>query len=112
LVQNCLEHRDRIDWGTWGGRYNRCIPPADWANDFDTSHFGSALDNVIGVDGTLYATPQASVWRWRSAQQNDFAARMLWTFQPNFSDAGRPPVLNVNGRQGPSPFVASQSDHT
>jgi hypothetical protein len=32
------------------------------------------------VDG--HTSDQATIWRWREAFQNDFAARMDWTIQP------------------------------
>jgi hypothetical protein len=32
-------------------------------------------DTVAGVDGQRYTSDQATIWRWRKAFQNDFAAR-------------------------------------
>jgi hypothetical protein len=34
---------------------------------------------------------RVTVWRWRDDFQNDFAARMDWTFKP-YNDANHPPV--------------------
>ncbi|KAI1212062.1 DUF1593-domain-containing protein [Annulohypoxylon truncatum] len=114
LVQNGLVYRDRIDWGTWGGRYSRPEPLVNWASGIYTNHFVDALDSgVIGVDGNSYQTNQATIWRWRRAYQDDFAARMRWTLTPNFSEVGHPPVLNINGQQGPDPvFVKAKSNET
>ncbi|KAI1803963.1 DUF1593-domain-containing protein [Daldinia bambusicola] len=105
LIQNGLGYRDRIDWGSWGGRYNRPQAPSDWAGGIDTNHFVDAVENVVGLDGQQYSTPQASIWRWRSAYQDDFAARMQWTLTPNFTQVGHPPVLNINGQEGPDPLI-------
>ncbi|KAI0101134.1 DUF1593-domain-containing protein [Daldinia grandis] len=105
LVQNGLGYRDRIDWGGWGGRYTRPLALADWGSGIDTNHFVDSVENVVGLDGQQYSTPQASIWRWRAAYQEDFAARMQWTLTSNFSEVGHPPVLNINGQQGPDPLV-------
>ncbi|OTA98381.1 hypothetical protein M426DRAFT_77020 [Hypoxylon sp. CI-4A] len=105
LVQNGLGYRDRIDWGTWGGRYNRPQAPADMTGGIDTNHFVNSPDSVIGIDGQPYVTAQASIWRWRTAFQEDFAARMQWTLTSNFTDVGHPPMLNINGQEGPDPVT-------
>ncbi|KAI1409814.1 DUF1593-domain-containing protein [Hypoxylon sp. FL1857] len=105
LVQNGLGYRDRIDWGTWGGRYNRPMALVDLTSGIDTNIFVDSVENVVGIDGQHYSTPQASIWRWRAAYQDDFAARMQWTLTLNFSAVGHPPVLNINGQQGPDPVI-------
>ena len=40
-----------------------------------------------------------TIWRWREAYQNDFAARMDWTIR-DFAHANHNPVLVVNGEPG------------
>ncbi|KAJ2991241.1 hypothetical protein NUW58_g344 [Xylaria curta] len=113
LVQNGLVYRDRIDWGTWGGRYSLAQAPDDDEGFSIANHFVNAADSVIGADGNIWETNQASIWRWRSAYQDDFAARMQWTLTPNFTQVGHPPVLNVNGHQGPDPlFVKVKTNQT
>ncbi|KAF7538483.1 hypothetical protein G7054_g2855 [Neopestalotiopsis clavispora] len=106
LVQNGLVYRDRIDYGTWGGRYNLPQAPVDVAKGraHISNQYVNSLDAVIGADGESYSTHQATIWRWRSAYQDDLAARMQWTLTPNFTDAGHPPVINVNGHEGPDPL--------
>lgn len=104
LVQNGLVYRDRIDWGTWGGRYNLPQAPSDFAQETTAKHFVNTIETVLGADNDTWATHQASIWRWRAAYQDDFAARMHWTLTPNFTDAGHPPVVNVNGHEGPDPL--------
>ena len=49
---------------------------------------------VMGVDGNWHTSNKATIWRWRSAYQNDFAARMDWTIQP-FAKANHPPVPSL-----------------
>ena len=42
------------------------------------------------MDGRWHDNNHATIWRWRSAYQNDFAARMDWTIKP-FKEANHPP---------------------
>ena len=113
LVQNGLVYRDRINWGTWGGRYSLPQAPSDFAEHSTAKHFVNTIDTAIGADGNTWETNQASIWRWRAAYQDDFAARMHWTLTSNFTEAGHPPVLNVNGHQGPDPlFVEVAANQT
>jgi hypothetical protein len=58
---------------------------------------------VKGIDGQIHVSDQATVWRWRAAYQNDFAARMDWTVK-DFAHANHNPVLVVNGRPGTDPI--------
>ena len=46
---------------------------------------------------------QATIWRWREAFQNDFAARMTWTVA-DFAHANHNPVAVVNGQGGTAPL--------
>lgn len=61
---------------------------------------------MIGEDGRAYRTSQATVWGWRRMFQNNFASRMQWTLTSNFSEAGHPPVIRVNGQAGPEAMIA------
>jgi len=54
LIANGLGDPERPDWGGWG----------------------------VGVDGHWHTSNRATIWRWRAAFQNDFAARMDWTIKP------------------------------
>jgi hypothetical protein len=56
---------------------------------------------VIGHDGIEHISDQATIWRWREAYQNDFAARMDWTIK-DFAHANHAPELRVNGQAGTS----------
>ena len=38
-----------------------------------------------------HTSNHATIWRWRSAYQNDFAARMDWTIKP-YAEANHPPL--------------------
>jgi hypothetical protein len=97
LVNNGLGSPEHPDWGSWGGRYELCTPPTQkWFLEPETRPLWcDAMDEVLGIDGNWYTTNKATIWRWRSAFQNDFAARMDWTIK-SYKDANHPPVVKLN----------------
>lgn len=101
LIQNGLGSREHPEWGSWGGRYH-LVDLSQAAK-----HYGDATDNVIGKDGKEYRSNQATIWRWRDAFQNDFAARMQWTLNADPSSANHAPVVIVNDSGGPGPLMLS-----
>jgi hypothetical protein len=92
LVDNGLSDPEHPDWGGWGGRYERYTPrPRKWHSRPETRPIWTDTeDEVLGVDGRWHTDNHATVWRWRSAYQNDFAARMDWTIEP-YAEANHPP---------------------
>lgn len=97
LIANGLNVPERPDWGSWGGRYGKVSNMVGlWTN---------VADSVRGVDGTMQVTPQATVWRWRSAFQNDFAARIAWSTTDDGSAANHPPAPVLNGMNGTTPLM-------
>jgi hypothetical protein len=63
----------------------------------------NSQDTVIGAEGKEHVSDQASIWRWREAFQNDFAARMTWTVA-DFAHANHNPIAVVNGKGGTAPI--------
>ena len=96
LIGNGLSDPEHPDWGGWGGRYEFYTPRMrKWFLEPETRPFWSdAEDEVLGVDGNWHTANQATIWRWRSAFQNDFAARMDWTIKP-YAEANHPPVARL-----------------
>ena len=94
LINNGLSHVDHPNWGGWGGRYELYTPRTEkWFLEPETRPlWADAQDEVLAVDGNWYTTNKATLWRWRSAYQNDFAARMAWSVTPDYDDANHPPV--------------------
>lgn len=93
LVNNGLNDPEHPDYGSWGGRYAFYTP---YYRKFfhipETRPFWTNTDDwVIGTDGLIYIQPQATIWRWREAYQNDFAARMDWTIM-DYEEANHPPL--------------------
>lgn len=100
LIDNGLGNPERPDWGSWGGRYEFYTPRIrKWLISPETRPFWSDTeDEVQGTDGKWHSGNKATIWRWRQAYQNDFAARMDWTIQP-FANANHPPAARLDHPQ-------------
>lgn len=92
IIENGLNDPQHPDWGGWGGRYEFYTPRLrKWHLEPETRPFWSdAEDEVLGSDGNWHTSNKATIWRWREAFQNDFAARMDWTVKP-YAAANHPP---------------------
>jgi hypothetical protein len=87
LIGNGLAAEEDPTRGGWGGRY--------------------ALSQTYGETRPIYTnsrdtvsqttSAQATIWRWRSAYQNDFAARMDWCTTPVLANANHNPDLVLQG---------------
>ncbi|MGA2118030.1 MAG: nucleoside hydrolase-like domain-containing protein [Bryobacteraceae bacterium] len=108
LIDNGLNAYRRPDWGGWGGRYVYRQPYGEthaiWTQGGDVSSRVTSQDTVIGADGGTYTSDQATIWRWRDAFQNDFAARMDWTIA-DVAHANHNPLVEVNGSAGTAPIT-------
>ena len=89
LVSRGLSDPEHPEWGGWGGRYGKVSP--------QYGLYSNTPDTATGVDGMLHTSSQATIWRWRQAYQNDFAARISWTMAPSFAAANHEPVAVLNG---------------
>lgn len=97
LIDNGLADPEHPDWGGWGGRYEFYTPrKRKWHLQEETRPFWAcASDEVFGVDGRWHDTNHATIWRWREAYQNDFAARMDWTIK-DYDEANHPPIAKFS----------------
>ncbi len=93
LINNGLSDPEHPNWGGWGGRYELYTPHKQkWHLQRETRPFwADAEDEVLGIDNRWHTDNHATIWRWREAYQNDFAARMDWTIKP-YEEANHPPV--------------------
>ncbi|KAH8655329.1 cellulose-binding protein [Xylariales sp. PMI_506] len=98
LIQNGLGDREKPSYGSWGGRYGKT------STSPLINHYGDTADRVRGQDGHWYKSNHATIWRWRDAFQNDFAARIRWSMTDDFASANHHPVVSVNGHTGPEPL--------
>jgi hypothetical protein len=81
------------EWGGWGGRFTNVAG----------KRFGDSADTVGEVTDA-----RASVWRWREAVQNEFAARMDWCVAKR-EDANHAPQLNpLPTKPSPSHSVSAR----
>ena len=95
LINNGLGSALSPAYGGWGGRYDFFQSYAEkgkiWTNTINS------IDEVTLEDGKTYASDQATIWRWREAFQNDFAARMDWCISSEFKQANHNPLVAING---------------
>lgn len=97
LINNGLNDPEHPDYGGWGGRYEYYTPRLQkWFYEPETRPIWSdAVDEVLGVDSSYHTSNKATIWRWREAVQNDFAARMDWTVK-GYKEANHPPKAALN----------------
>lgn len=113
LIPNGLSVPERPDWGGWGGRYERYRPAYEsldpegftggvpvepeprpiWTNaeDHYVPHVPNEHGRAVRRDSVIFTGNKVTLWRWRNAIQNDFAARMDWTVRA-YDEANHPPV--------------------
>jgi hypothetical protein len=108
LTNNGLNSYRNPSWGGWGGRYVYRQPRGEshpiWTIGGDAFGRITSRDEVTGADGRTYLSDQATIWRWRTAFQQEFAARMDWSVKP-FASANHSPVVVVNGQDGTAPIT-------
>ncbi len=117
LIPNGLSEPEHPEWGGWGGRYELYTPALEatdpkgfngnvpiepetrpiWTNAVDT-----VTPREPAVHGRAFAGGKktfkdyrATIWRWRDAFQNDFAARIGWTTLP-YAKANHPPIVRLD----------------
>ncbi|KAI1877767.1 hypothetical protein JX265_003775 [Neoarthrinium moseri] len=98
LIPNGLGDPAHPEWGSWGGRYLL----VDGSGRYPV--YSDSSDIAVGVNGQIYVSSFAGIWRWRQAYQYDFAARMQWTVDGNFSANNHAPVVVLNDTCGPEVF--------
>jgi hypothetical protein len=85
LIDNGLASAMSPAYGGWGGRYVwrgfYGEPRPFWTQGGDAYPGRDTSRDTVVVDGRTYTSDQATVWRWRTAFQHDFAARMDWTIK-------------------------------
>ncbi|KAF4947365.1 hypothetical protein FSARC_13986 [Fusarium sarcochroum] len=110
LIQNGLGVPDHPEYGSWGGRYHL----TDISDDgLASKHYSDTVDIVTGKDGKTYKSNHATIWRWRDAYQNDFAARIQWTLSSSLSSVNHHPIVSINGSSGPAPvYIEAEAGTT
>jgi len=107
LINNGLNNAEHPEYGGWGGRYQYYLPEFhdsntgmfkrdNWPKDEPETRaiWTNAEDSVTEVDKKEYKSAQTTIWRWRQAVQNDFAARMDWCTK-SYNECNHPPVAAI-----------------
>jgi hypothetical protein len=97
LIENGLNDPEHPKQGGWGGRYEHYTPRMrDFYFQPETRPFWTnAQDEVYSeIDERYHTRIQATIWRWREAYQNDFAARMDWCIK-SYEEANHPPKVQT-----------------
>lgn len=95
LVENGLGSPENPDWGSWGGRYESYIPNTQlYYHEPEERPIWTNARDWVETDGTVYINEQATIWRWRTHFQNDFAARMDWCIS-DYQSANHPPEARL-----------------
>ena len=84
-------------YGGWGGRY-ALYQPAGETRPIWTDN-ASTCDRVEVEPERFENSNQATIWRWREAFQNDFAARMAWCIASDVSHANHNPHAVLDGNR-------------
>ena len=100
IIQNGLSVSEHPEYGSWGGRY--ALTDISTGR-FNSNHYSDAADRVKVGDRT-FTSNHATIWRWREAFQNDFAARIKWTIEADFSMTNHHPIITVNDVKGLAPI--------
>lgn len=108
LTANGLNSAMSPTWGGWGGRYVYIQPTGEtrpiWSQGGMPLYGASSRDRVLGPKGIVARSDQATIWRWRDAYQNDFAARMDWTIKPR-NEANHHPIIRIDDHPKEGPIV-------
>ena len=96
LIPNGLGVPEHPDYGSWGGRYEWYTPKLEkWFSEPETRPlWTNAEDEVMGIDSAYQTSNKATIWRWRQAYQNDFAARIDWCIK-SYREANHPPIAQL-----------------
>ena len=97
LIDNGLNDASHPEWGGWGGRY---APAYEGAG-----HRADTQDRYTDATGKMWSSNQATIFRWRSAFQNDFAARIAWSLTADATRANHNPDVVLNGVAGSKPVM-------
>jgi len=98
LVPNGLSDPENPYQGNWGGRYEFYTPRTrKWFFEPETRPFWSNTEDeyLSPHDGNSHTSHHVTIWRWRTAFQNDMAARMDWCIK-DYQEANHPPTPKLS----------------
>jgi len=98
LISNGLGNPEHPDQGSWGGRYELYVPETKkWFHEPETRPIWTNAEDIVysPITRKYHKNNYATIWRWREAYQNDFAARIDWCIK-DYKEANHPPVPKIN----------------
>jgi hypothetical protein len=88
FLENGLNTPEEPHWGGWGGRFT----------SQNGRLFRDSPDSLYVRSRSEYiSSTLATVYRWRSDFQKDFAARVRWGASPRYEDANHYPIIQLRG---------------
>lgn len=99
LINNGLNDPENPNYGGWGGRYELYIPAfKKYMYEPETRPIWTDTQDEVysKITNSNHTSNHATIWRWRNAYQNDFFARMDWSFVTKYEDANHPPIVTLN----------------
>ncbi len=86
FLNNGLNNAQHPEYGGWGGRFKKLTK----------THYVDAKDYYLNPEtGSDEESAMATVYRWRPAFQNDFAARVHWGTK-TYGEANHPPMVKID----------------
>jgi hypothetical protein len=104
LIPNGLHDPSIVTQGGWGGRFSATKECGAGAMDPVTGQ-GTYNQYCMYTDSSTGET----ISDWKSAIENDFAARMDWSINSSYSKANHHPVAVLNGDKGKSVITINAS---
>ena len=91
---NGLSDPEHPDWGSWGGRMDTTKKSGSRGMTGGASYNEAQYDPYYMIGDA--SEGGASVGRWSTALNSDFAARMIWSVTSAYSGANHHPIAVVN----------------
>jgi hypothetical protein len=91
FLKNGLNMSDYPEYGGWGGRFVRN----------ERGYYSDAIDSFQNMKSA-----RATVYRWRTDFQCDWASRLDWCLK-DFTLCNHTPVISINGSTGKCPLFMS-----
>lgn len=99
LVNNGLNNPEQPNYGGWGGRYELYVPQfKKYMYEPELRPIWTDADDEVysPITESYHTSNQATIWRWRKAYQNDFAARIDWSNTAEYGEANHPPGAKLD----------------
>ena len=108
LLPTGLALPEQLDFGNWGGRFRaekqknpRAVNPVKGEDDYTPYLMYTGAADTWTYESTTYEdNVYAALFRWRTAFQHDFAARMNWSITADYTKANHNPTAAFRGDTG------------